>query len=93
MSSLFSDLSRLLLFSPIIPWQQLVRNFNRDTVYVSHIKILLKCYNLLQSLNLIKELVIIEEEKEQKEETKDTEVIEPKSIEKAKKGKPKMDKK
>ena len=47
-------------------------NYDRDTVYVSHIKKLLKWYNLLQSLDLLKEL-LIEEKEESNPKNKKTE--------------------
>lgn len=49
---------------------EILPKYDRDTVYVSHIKKLLKWYNLLQSLDLIKELVSKEEEQEKGEEAK-----------------------
>ena len=49
---------------------EILPNYDRDTVYVSHIKKLLKWYNLLQSQGLIKELVSKEETKDTKEKEK-----------------------
>lgn len=65
---------------------EILPNFDRDTVYVSHIKKLLKWYNLLQELNLIKDLVVDKEEKTEKSktETKTNKKSEPKEKPKAK---------